>query len=63
MNPIDITLPCYEVAENATEGWIIRLRSTTPGKGFSYITLVTKEESLKGHFKTGKAYKLVITEA
>lgn len=60
---IDTTLPCYEVAENVTEGQIIRLKTTTPGEGLSYVTIATKDPALQGQFQPGKSYKVVITEA
>ncbi len=60
---IESTLPCYEVAENVTEGEVIRLKSTTPETGLSYITIATKDAAFKGQFVPGTKYKFIITEA
>lgn len=60
---IESITPCYETANSATEGEVLRFRAKTPAEGFAYVTIATKDAKLQGKVKPGKNYKITITEA
>lgn len=55
-------IPCYEVAQSASEGEVLRFRGKDPTKGFSTLTLSTKDTAFKGQVSPGKTYKVTIEE-